>query len=251
MPMQWNDQADARLFANVLKHHVVKLDYQQLARAMGDTLADVTPKAISHRIAKIKEKAQAHRNRWDPYVRLVASPKRVTSLKPAPIGMLNEEGDDEEGKGFMYLKSEDEQPFSANLGGVDGGGVVGGQILSIDESGGGNVGDAVVAAPDHGEGGEGGDGGDGDDGRNYLLGVDGQGHWPVPASGFEAYGMNETAKGMVGRDEAMIHPSYEAPSSYPSATIVDDDELPQNGDESGSSGDGGFCDEGAVIENNA
>ncbi|KAI5813027.1 hypothetical protein BZA77DRAFT_346528 [Pyronema omphalodes] len=57
MPMQWNDQADARLFANVLKLHVVKLDYAQLAKAMGN---GVTPKAISHRIAKIKDKANAY-----------------------------------------------------------------------------------------------------------------------------------------------------------------------------------------------
>ncbi|KAF8245757.1 hypothetical protein K440DRAFT_662536 [Wilcoxina mikolae CBS 423.85] len=63
MPMQWNDQADARLFANVLKLHVVKLDYLALAKAMGN---GVTPKAISHRIAKIKEKANAYK-RNNPY----------------------------------------------------------------------------------------------------------------------------------------------------------------------------------------
>ncbi|PWW72689.1 hypothetical protein C7212DRAFT_366580 [Tuber magnatum] len=237
-----------QLFANVLKHHVVKLDYQQLARAMGDTLADVTPKAISHRIAKIKEKAQAHRNRWDPYIRLVASPKRVASLKPASIGMLSEEGDDDEGKEFMDLKSEDEQLFAANLGGVDGGEiVVGGQMLSCDESGGGDVGEAVVA-----EAGRGGSGGGGSvDERKYLLGVDGLGHWPVPASGFEVYGMKEAAKGMVGKDEAGIHLLYEAPSSYPSATVVDDNGLRQNRSERGSCGGGGFRDEGAVFENSA
>ncbi|KAL7270333.1 hypothetical protein RUND412_006969 [Rhizina undulata] len=58
MPMQWNDHADARLFANVLKLHVVKLDYPALAKSMGE---GVTPKAISHRISKIKEKALLHR----------------------------------------------------------------------------------------------------------------------------------------------------------------------------------------------
>ncbi|KAF8540765.1 hypothetical protein BDD12DRAFT_804269 [Trichophaea hybrida] len=79
MPMQWNDQADARLFANVLKLHVVKLDYLALAKAMGNgtislplttcrslTPPGVTPKAISHRIAKIKEKANAYK-RNNPY----------------------------------------------------------------------------------------------------------------------------------------------------------------------------------------
>ncbi|KAI5787238.1 hypothetical protein EDC01DRAFT_779675 [Geopyxis carbonaria] len=57
MPMQWNDQADARLFSNVLRIHVVKLDYHALAKAMGN---GVTPKAISHRISKIKEKAKLY-----------------------------------------------------------------------------------------------------------------------------------------------------------------------------------------------
>ncbi|KAG0636947.1 hypothetical protein HOY80DRAFT_1053066 [Tuber brumale] len=234
MPMQWNDQADARLFANVLKHHVVKLDYQQLARAMGD---NVTPKAISHRIAKIKEKAQAHRNRWDPYIRLVPSGKRAASLKSAPKGTFNEEGDDEEEKGFVDLKSEDdEQLFPASLGGV------GGQMPRFDESCGGEIEGAVVAATDCGGGG----GGDAD-GRKYLLRVDGQGHWPVPASEFGVYGMYEVAEGVVGKGGGVrIHLPCAAPPSCPSAVIVDDD-----GGESGSRGSGGFCKEGAVYEKNA
>ncbi|KAA8894513.1 hypothetical protein FN846DRAFT_1025031 [Sphaerosporella brunnea] len=53
MPMQWNDQADARLFANVLKLHVVKLDYPALPR-LWETAS--LPRPLSHRISKIKEK---------------------------------------------------------------------------------------------------------------------------------------------------------------------------------------------------
>ncbi|RPB15689.1 hypothetical protein P167DRAFT_571336 [Morchella conica CCBAS932] len=65
MPMQWNEQADARLFANVLKLHVVKIDYAALAKSMGE---NVTPKAISHRISKIKEKATARRHAdWEQH----------------------------------------------------------------------------------------------------------------------------------------------------------------------------------------
>lgn len=212
----------------------------------------MTPKAISHRIAKIKEKAQAHNNRWDPYIRLVASTKRVASLKPAPMGMLSEEGDDDEGKRFVDLKSEDERLSSASLGDVDGGGgvVVGSQMLSFDRSGGGGGGggeirDTVVAAADHGGGG----GGGGDCGK-YFLRVDGQGRWPVSASEFEVYGMYEPAEVVMGKDEAGIRLPCAAPSSYPSAVVADDDELLQNGSESGSrGGNGGFCHEGAVCEN--
>ncbi|KAG0132167.1 hypothetical protein HOY82DRAFT_538855 [Tuber indicum] len=248
-----------QLFANVLKHHVVKLDYQQLARAMGDSssfslsptlstgalrvftvFTDVTPKAISHRIAKIKEKAQAHRNRWDPYIRLVPSGKRVASLKPAPKGTINEEGDDEEGKRFVDLKSEDGQLFSTNSGGVDGGVVVGSQMLRFDESCGGEIGDAVVAAADCGGG------GGGDDGRNYLLGVDGQGHWPVPASESVVYGMYEAAEGAVGKDGVGIHLPCAAMPSYPSAVVVDDD-----GGEDGSRAGRDFHEEGEAYEKSA
>ncbi|PUU78834.1 hypothetical protein B9Z19DRAFT_1125975 [Tuber borchii] len=240
-----------QLFANVLKHHVVKLDYQRLAQAMGD---NVTPKAISHRIAKIKEKAQAHNNRWDPYIRLVASTKRVASLKPAPMGMPSEEGDDDEGKRIVDLKSEDERLSGAGLGDVDGGGgvVVGSQMLRFDQSGGGGGGggggevrDTVVAAADH----SGGGGGSGDC-EKYFLRVDGQGRWPVPASEFEVYGMYEPTEGVVGKDEAGIQLPCAAPSSYPSAIVADDDELLQSRSESGSrGGNGGFCHEGAVCEN--
>jgi len=208
----------------------------------------VTAKAISHRIAKIKEKAQAHHNRWDPYIRLVAPTKRVASLKPAPMGRLSKEGDDDEGKEFVDLKSEGEQLFAADLGGVnDGSGVVvGGQMLSFDQSGGGGeVGDAVVAVADRGGGG----GGGGGDCGNYLLRADGQGRWPVPASGFEVYGMHEPAERVVGKDEAGIRLPCAAPFSYPSA---DDDDLPQYGGESDSRGEAGsFCDEGTVCENSA
>lgn len=203
----------------------------------------MTPKAISHRIAKIKEKAQAHHNRWDPYIRLVASTKRVASLKPAPMGMLSEEGDDDEGKRFADLKSEDERLSGAGLGDMDGGG--GSQTLIFDQSGGGGeVRDTVVAAADHGGGGGGGDCG------KYFLRVDGQGRWPVPASEFEVYGMYEPAERVVGKDEAGIRLPCAASSSYHSAVAADDDELLQNRSETGSrGGNGGFCHEEAVCEN--
>ncbi|RPA99560.1 hypothetical protein L873DRAFT_1806416 [Choiromyces venosus 120613-1] len=229
------DVCSLQLFANVLKHHVVKLDYQQLARAMGD---NVTPKAISHRIAKIKEKAQAHRNRWDPYIRLVASTKRVASLKHS--SMLDEECDDEEEKGLVDLKSEDEQLFAANLESMDGGGAsVGDPMPSFDGSGGGEVGDAVVAAADRGGGGG---------GRECLLGVCEQGHLPVPASEYEIYGMYQAAE-RVGEDKAGVPLHCVAPRSYPPPIVVDHDGLPQNGSGGRTRGGGDFCNEGVVCEN--
>ncbi|MCJ1336478.1 choline dehydrogenase 7 [Bachmanniomyces sp. S44760] len=51
MPMNWDEKADAKLFAYVLKLHDIKVNYPALAEAMG---SDCTPKAITHRIAKIK-----------------------------------------------------------------------------------------------------------------------------------------------------------------------------------------------------
>ncbi|CAD6575514.1 MAG: hypothetical protein ASARMPREDX12_002333 [Alectoria sarmentosa] len=53
--MQWGHDADAKLFMHVLKIHNVKLDFPALAMAMGN---DVTPKAITHRIAKLRSMAQ-------------------------------------------------------------------------------------------------------------------------------------------------------------------------------------------------
>ncbi|KAL2050878.1 hypothetical protein ABVK25_008776 [Lepraria finkii] len=55
--MQWGPDVDAKLFMYVLKIHNVKLDYQALAMAMGN---DVTPKAIIHRIAKLRQAANEH-----------------------------------------------------------------------------------------------------------------------------------------------------------------------------------------------
>jgi len=157
------------------------------------------------------------------------------------MGMLSEEGDDDEGKRFVDLKKEDEQLFAADLEGMnDGSGVaMGGQMLSFDQSG-GEVGNAVVAAADRGSGGDGGGGGGGGcGGGNYLLRADGEGGWPVPASEFEVYGMYEPAEGVVGKDEARIRFPYAAPSSYACAVVADDDELPQNGGESDSRGGSG------------
>lgn len=53
--MQWGPDADAKLFMHVLRIHNVKLDYTALAMAMGN---DVTPKALTHRIAKLRSMAQ-------------------------------------------------------------------------------------------------------------------------------------------------------------------------------------------------
>ncbi|KAK3170004.1 hypothetical protein OEA41_009389 [Lepraria neglecta] len=55
--MQWGPEVDAKLFMYVLKIHNVKLDYQALALAMGN---DVTPKAITHRIARLRQVADKH-----------------------------------------------------------------------------------------------------------------------------------------------------------------------------------------------
>ncbi|KAF3911969.1 hypothetical protein AA313_de0204342 [Arthrobotrys entomopaga] len=49
--MRWDSTADAKLFVAVLKVHSLKLNYEAIAKLMGD---DTTAKAVSHRIAKLK-----------------------------------------------------------------------------------------------------------------------------------------------------------------------------------------------------
>ncbi|KAE9963351.1 hypothetical protein EG328_011494 [Venturia inaequalis] len=56
MPMNWGPEADAKLFAAVLKVHDIKVNYAALAAEMG---SDCTAKAITHRIAKIKSDGKA------------------------------------------------------------------------------------------------------------------------------------------------------------------------------------------------
>ncbi|KAI9835956.1 MAG: hypothetical protein M1837_003568 [Sclerophora amabilis] len=75
MVMHWNDQADARLFTHTLKIHNVKLDYPALAAAMGE---GVTPKAIQHRIQKLRAFA-ANEENGVPYSK---SKKNQTGIEP-------------------------------------------------------------------------------------------------------------------------------------------------------------------------
>ncbi|EHY55499.1 hypothetical protein ABEF92_001073 [Exophiala dermatitidis] len=55
MPMVWNAEADARLFAAVIATSDVKVNYAAVAEKMGP---DCTAKAIIHRVGKIKELAR-------------------------------------------------------------------------------------------------------------------------------------------------------------------------------------------------
>ncbi|KAJ9498487.1 hypothetical protein H2202_006174 [Exophiala xenobiotica] len=55
MPMTWNADADAKLFAAVLATSAVKVEYEVVAQLMGP---DCTKKAITHRISSIKAKAK-------------------------------------------------------------------------------------------------------------------------------------------------------------------------------------------------
>ncbi|KAK5053965.1 hypothetical protein LTR84_001927 [Exophiala bonariae] len=54
MPMVWNSDADARLFAAVLATSDVKVNYAAVAAMMGN---DCTAKAVTHRIGNIKKVA--------------------------------------------------------------------------------------------------------------------------------------------------------------------------------------------------
>ncbi|PLB45246.1 hypothetical protein P170DRAFT_479765 [Aspergillus steynii IBT 23096] len=54
MPMNWNDQADARLLVAILQTMTGKLDTAAIAKHMG---TECTVSAIQHRIQRIKEKA--------------------------------------------------------------------------------------------------------------------------------------------------------------------------------------------------
>ncbi|KAI9765382.1 MAG: hypothetical protein M1835_007418 [Candelina submexicana] len=101
MPMTWNDKADVRLFIHVLKIHSVRLDYPALAAAMGE---NVTPKALSHRIAKLKAIAAAEEtppsltttNAPSPIEKKKATKRTVNGDFKSQSGNKN---DDEEGEG--------------------------------------------------------------------------------------------------------------------------------------------------------
>ncbi|RVX71683.1 hypothetical protein B0A52_03867 [Exophiala mesophila] len=59
MPMTWDENADARLFAGLLTTHDIAVDYKKLAAFMGN---GCTPKAITHRISKIRSIAKTVTN---------------------------------------------------------------------------------------------------------------------------------------------------------------------------------------------
>ncbi|KIW32130.1 uncharacterized protein PV07_03700 [Cladophialophora immunda] len=56
MPMTWDADADARLFAAVLATSEIKIDYTAVAARMGN---GCTAKAVTHRVTNIKNKAKS------------------------------------------------------------------------------------------------------------------------------------------------------------------------------------------------
>ncbi|KIX95618.1 uncharacterized protein Z520_08738 [Fonsecaea multimorphosa CBS 102226] len=56
MPMTWDADADARLFAAVLATSEIKIDYPAVAARMGN---GCSAKAVTHRITNIKNKAKS------------------------------------------------------------------------------------------------------------------------------------------------------------------------------------------------
>ncbi|KAH0380256.1 hypothetical protein KCU92_g7683, partial [Aureobasidium melanogenum] len=74
MPMTWDAAADAKLFTVVMAVYDIKISGAQnekIAKLMGD---DVTPKAITHRLSKIKAQASS----FDPSTPGTTSRKRGT-----------------------------------------------------------------------------------------------------------------------------------------------------------------------------
>ncbi|KAG9672064.1 hypothetical protein KCU99_g5246, partial [Aureobasidium melanogenum] len=82
MPMTWDAAADAKLFTVVMAVYDIKISGAQnekIAKLMGD---DITPKAITHRLSKIKAQASS----FDPSTPGTTSRKRGTpSSKSASI----------------------------------------------------------------------------------------------------------------------------------------------------------------------
>ncbi|KAG9561427.1 hypothetical protein KCU71_g10857, partial [Aureobasidium melanogenum] len=74
MPMTWDAAADAKLFTVVMTVYDIKISGAQnekIAKLMGD---DVTPKAITHRLSKIKAQASS----FDPSTPSTSSRRRGT-----------------------------------------------------------------------------------------------------------------------------------------------------------------------------
>ncbi|KAL4907430.1 hypothetical protein BDW74DRAFT_124279 [Aspergillus multicolor] len=56
MPMNWTDQADVKMLLAIITSANAKVDYKAIAEYMG---SECTPKAIQHRMQRLREKAKA------------------------------------------------------------------------------------------------------------------------------------------------------------------------------------------------
>ncbi|KAL2215407.1 AT hook motif protein [Thermoascus aurantiacus ATCC 26904] len=74
MPMTWNNQADAKLLAGIIKICKPKMNLEALAQYMGP---DCTAYAVQHRIRKIQAKAEGKNK--DPGSSAPSTPSRRKS----------------------------------------------------------------------------------------------------------------------------------------------------------------------------
>ncbi|KAB2575803.1 putative at hook motif protein [Lasiodiplodia theobromae] len=81
--VQWNHEVDAKLFVCCLKQLTSTLNYQQLAADMATFDIEVTAKAITHRIAKLKAEANGNKKDGSGATTPVSTPaKRGTPRTP-------------------------------------------------------------------------------------------------------------------------------------------------------------------------
>ncbi|KAL2423389.1 hypothetical protein ABEF95_007981 [Exophiala dermatitidis] len=92
MPMIWNAEADARLFAAVIATSDVKVNYAAVAEKMGP---DCTAKAIVHRVGKIKELARKLDDEDGDGA--ATTPLKTTPKRRATKGLAVAADDDDDG----------------------------------------------------------------------------------------------------------------------------------------------------------
>ncbi|KAL4782494.1 hypothetical protein BJX76DRAFT_358860 [Aspergillus varians] len=136
MPMNWNDQADAKLLVAIITQVGPKLNWAGIAEYMGP---DCTVSAVQHRIQRIKEKAKAKAIKPAPMLAITAGESGKSNPNsnakggdsPAPVlekrkrgrpkktasVYENADGDEENGSPAKMQKGGKGKPIGRCVGG--------------------------------------------------------------------------------------------------------------------------------------
>ncbi|KAI9671187.1 MAG: hypothetical protein M1817_003694 [Caeruleum heppii] len=103
--MKWTPEADLRLLLAVIAIHGIKIDTAKVGEVLG-----VTGKAITHRIAKLKEKAGKEINVDNPPAPVVAKPRAKKGTGKATKTAKVEQSDQDAGDVVKKEKTKSKSP---------------------------------------------------------------------------------------------------------------------------------------------